>query len=95
MKIPKQTKVNENGFYELEAVDITGTNVVTMSKVDPSITAHHLAGVLASRLNLPTNTAWMLRNDRSGGFLSENEPIRDQVAQTGDRVVLSPKTHLG
>ena len=87
-------EVEEEDFYEVEAVDITGTNVVTMSKLNPSTTAQNLAGILASRLHLPTNIPWMLRSDRSGAFLEEDAPISDQI-DNKERVVLSPKTHLG
>lgn len=85
----------EEDDYTLEAVDITGTNVVTMSRLKPTISAQNLAGMLASHLRLPANIPWMLRSDRSGAFLKEDAPIRDQVEKTGDRVVLTPKTHLG
>jgi hypothetical protein len=91
----EESGIDEDDYYQLEAVDITGTNVVTLPKVEPSISAQNLAGVLASRLQLPTNIPWMLRSDRSGAFLQEDAPIRDQVQKTGDRVVLTPKTHLG
>ena len=79
--------------YFLEAVDVTGTNVVE-GRINPAINTKELTGLYASRMQLPTNVPWMLRSDRTGAFLDEDASIGDQV-ETGSRVVMTPKTHLG
>jgi hypothetical protein len=78
----------------LEAVDVTGTNAVTARRVNPGTPVHALTGVLAARMQLP-DAPWAMRSDRTGAFLDEDRSIGDQYEETGPRVVLSPKSHLG
>ena len=78
----------------LEVATITGTRTFTASDIDSAMPAGAVAKALSAQLNLPNNVPWMLRADNSAAFLESERPIGDQV-QTGSRVTLSPKTHLG
>ena len=88
------SSVEEKDGIVLEAVDVTGTNMVTARRVNPSTPVQALTGALASRMQLP-EVPWMLRSDRTGSFLDEDRSIGDQIEESGPRVVLTPKTHLG
>ncbi|NNE91476.1 MAG: hypothetical protein HKN23_07500 [Verrucomicrobiales bacterium] len=97
MKVDTPTQNEESTRkhgYSLEAVDVTGTNSVEVRGVAPSIPTRDITGVFASELNLSSDVAWMLRSDRTGSILDEETPIGEQV-ESGSRVVLTPKTHLG
>jgi len=52
-----------------------------------------VATALASRMGLPADVPWIIRNDATGAVLEER-PIGDQI-EDGAKVVLSPKAHLG
>ena len=53
-----------------------------------------VARAFASRMELPGNVPWSLRNDRTGAILDEEKPIGEEI-ETGDRVVVTPRSHLG
>ena len=80
--------------FEFEAIDVTGTITLRARGMKPSTPAGTAAHALASRMQLPNNVPWMLRSDDTGAFLTEEGAIGDQI-ETGDRVVVTPKTHLG
>lgn len=77
-----------------EARDVTGTHVFEARNVQSTTPAGAVAAALASRMALPVNVPWMIRNDTTGAVLEEEQPIGDQL-EAGDKVVLSPKAHLG
>lgn len=78
----------------LEARDVTGTHVLEARNVQRATPAGAVASALASRMALPRNVPWMLRNDTTGALLDESKPVGDQI-ESGAKVVLSPKAHLG
>jgi hypothetical protein len=43
---------------------------------------------------LPGNVPWALRDEATGAYLDEEKPIGAQI-ETGSKVTLTPKTHLG
>ena len=88
---PPASKESE---FMLEAIDVTGTITLTTRDMKRSTPAGAAAQTIASRMQLPSNVPWGLRSDATGAFLSEDEAIGDQL-KTGDRVVVTPKTHLG
>ena len=79
---------------DLEAVDVTATHELRARGVDRATPAGAVAQAFAARMALPKNVPWTLRNDRTGAILDEESPIGEQV-ETGSRVVLTPKSHLG
>lgn len=87
------TDLNESEF-SLEAIDVTGTITLRTTDMKPSTPAGDAAKTIASRMQLPSNVPWGLRSDLTGAFLTENEALGDQI-ETGQRVVVTPKTHLG
>ena len=50
--------------------------------------------ILEARMALPRNVPWMLRDDATGALLDEAKPVGEQI-ESGAKVVLSPKAHLG
>jgi hypothetical protein len=87
-------KTSSDETLAFEAEDVTGTLTVEAKDVSRSAMAGAVAKALAQRMALPPNVPWIIRENRTGSYLNENKPIGDQI-QTGDRVSLSPKTHLG
>jgi hypothetical protein len=82
------------GMLHFEARDVTGTHVIEARNVQPATPAGAVATALASRMALPPNVPWIMRDDSTGAVLEEEKPIGDQL-EAGARVVLSPKAHLG
>ncbi len=80
--------------FILEATDVTGTIKLSTADLKRSTPASTAAEAIAARMNLPGNVPWMLRSDRTGGFLDEEDAIGEQL-EPGERVVVTPKTHLG
>ena len=76
------------------ASDVTGTQTLEVTDVDPTVTAGHMAQVLASMMNLPPNVGYQLREDTSSSFLEEQEQIGEQVSP-GSHLTVTAKTHLG
>ena len=81
-------------LLHFQARDVTGTHVLEARNVQPATPAGAVASALASRMALPANVPWILRNGSTGAVLEEETPIGDQL-QAGAKVVLSPKAHLG
>jgi hypothetical protein len=92
---PKASAGTRRGTtLHLEARDVTGTHVLEARNVQRSTPTGALASSLAARMALPRNVPWMLRDDVSGAVLDEAKPIGEQI-ESGAKVVLSPKAHLG
>jgi hypothetical protein len=86
----KPTHINP---LRLEATDVTGMHVRRRS-IQPSSPAGAVARMLATEMALPTNVPWVLRDNRTGGFLDDDLPIGDQLADDS-QVAVVPKAHLG
>jgi hypothetical protein len=82
------------GTLSFEARDVTGSRVLHARGVSRAALASSVGTALAARLALPRNVPWMLRDDHSGAVLDADKPIGDQI-ESGAKVVLSPKAHLG
>lgn len=80
--------------FDFEAIDVTGTMTLHARDMKPSTPAGTAARAIAARMQLPSNVPWMLRSDQTGAFLEEEDAIGDQI-EAGERVVVTPKTHLG
>lgn len=78
-----------------ECSDVTGTRKVSVSDVQPGLPAGAVAKSLASRMSLPDNVPWSLRDDAKGQYLDDDTAIGEQIRQTGAQVTLTPKAHLG
>jgi len=87
---PPASKESE---FTLKAIDVTGTITLSTRDMNGPLRRRRRQ-TIASRMQLPSNVPWGLRSDATGAFLSEDEAIGDQL-QTGDRVVVTPETHLG
>jgi hypothetical protein len=75
------------------ASDVTGTNELEFSGIDGYRLASDVAMSVAEAMGLPTNVPWALRDDASARMLEERA-VGSQV-QTGARLVVLPKSHLG
>jgi len=81
-------------LLEFEVTDVTGTHSVVAKDVEPTLPAGAVASALASRMSLPSDVPWALRDDRSSAFLDDSVAIGDQI-QTNARLTVFPKSHLG
>jgi len=93
-RAPARAGARRGATLHLEARDVTGTHVLEARNVQRATPAGAVASALAARMALPRNVPWMLRDDVSGAVLDETKPVGDQI-ESGAKVVLSPKAHLG
>ena len=91
---PTKLAARRGSAFHFEARDVTGTHVLKARNVQRSTPAGAVASALAARMALPRNVPWMLREDSTGALLDESKPVGDQI-ESGAKVVLSPKAHLG
>ena len=77
------------------ARDITGLHEITVDDMPADAPAGEVARSLASRLNLPTNVPWSLRSDTSAEYLKDEIDLASQLPETGAKLTISPRTHLG
>ena len=84
------------GVLRFEAADVTGTHRVLVDDVECGLPAGAVAKALASRMALPVNVPWALRNDSNSALLDDDKPIGEQVDVATDvKLTVTPKTHLG
>ena len=83
---------SESDFF-LEADDVTGTQRVELRNVPRSTPVGAVTQTLAARMSLPQNVPWALRRASDGEYL-EDRPIGEQV-ESGAKVTMTPRTHLG
>lgn len=77
-----------------EATDVTGTHTLRASDVETTLPAGAVTRALASRMSLPANVPWALRDESTSVYLDDDRPIGDQIG-TDAKVTITPKTHLG
>jgi hypothetical protein len=80
--------------FSFEAADVTGTNRVLATDVQPALPAGAVAKALAVRMALPENVPWALRDERTSAYLDDARSIGEQL-RPGAKVTVTPKTHLG
>jgi hypothetical protein len=84
------------GVLRFEAADVTGTHRVQVDDVECGLPAGAVAKALASRMSLPENVPWGLRDDSNSSLLDDDKPIGEQVDRATDvKLTVTPKTHLG
>ena len=91
--LPVNGKESIEDTFSLTARDITGTAVAT-GRFQRNASTSAVAKALATRMLLPQNTPWTLRDSQRGQFLDEQQPIGTQVGE-GAQVDVVPKVHLG
>ena len=77
------------------ARDITGVHEITVDDMPADAPAGDVARSLANRLNLPANVPWSLRSDTSAEYLKDDVDLASQLPETGAKLSLVPRTHLG
>ena len=82
------------GTLSFNAVDVTGTHQVLVEDCDVATPASAVVRALVSRMSLPPNVPWGLREDSSSAFLADEQPIGRQI-EPGASVTVTPKSHLG
>jgi hypothetical protein len=91
---PHANGTSRKETFEFDVVDVTGMNTALVSDVQRTTPAGAVAKTLAARMELPQNVPWALRSDETAAYLDDSRAIGDQI-ETGARVVLTPKSHLG
>jgi hypothetical protein len=79
--------------FTFEVSDVTGTSRVPSARFQRTTPAGAAARALAAEMELPQDVTWALRDDR-GGVLEEDVALGDQI-ETGAKLTLTPKAHLG
>jgi len=77
--------------------DITSTHEAEL-ELDATLRVGAVAQTAASRMSLPADTSWALRDDTTAAFLDDDAAIGDAVGTSGDTVVFltaTPRAHLG
>src|ERR1043166_10091903 len=96
--MPAKTVADNHGRnrnpFPFEARDVTGTHVLEARNVQPATPARAVATALAAQMALPRNVPWIIRDDLTGAVLADDKPIGEQI-ESGAKVVLSPRAHLG
>jgi hypothetical protein len=83
-------------MLEFEAADVTGSHRLEVTDVEATLPAGAVAKALASRMALPENVSWSLRDDLSSELLQDSKPLGDQLGTRKDiRLTVTPKAHLG
>ena len=77
------------------ARDITGLHEITVDDMPAAAPAGEVARSLANRLNLPANVPWSLRNDTSTEYLKDDLDLASQLPETGAKLTITPRSHLG
>ena len=75
------------------AANVTGTQDSPV-EIRPGLSVRSVTDSIASRMALPSDVTWSLRDDDSSVFLDEDRAIGDQL-EPGAHVTVTPKTHLG
>lgn len=83
------------GTVSFTARDITGLHEITVTDMPATAPVGDVARSLANRLNLPTDVAWSLRNDRSGDYLKDDADLASQIPEENAKLTITPRTHLG
>ena len=90
---PRRARKPPNGF-RFEVADVTGSHVMDVSDMNRGTPVQAVATALAERMDLPRDTPWALREERTGSYLDDQRAIGEQVASEA-RLTLTPKAHLG
>lgn len=97
--ITTQDNVRSNGSppVRLRVRDITSTHEADLV-LDRGLRVGAVAQTIASRMSLPADTSWALRDDSTAAFLDDDAAIGDAVGVDGDTEVFltaTPRAHLG
>jgi len=76
------------------ATDVTGTHSVDARDMQASVAPSAAARTLASKMALPPNVPWVLRDDANCRVLNDDKPLGEQITP-GANVTLAPAAHLG
>ncbi len=90
---PANGKKRGEDFFSFTARDVTGSTVAS-ARFQRSAPTSAVAKALATRMQLPSDVPWALRDARQGRFLDESKAIGEQVDE-GAQVDVVPKAHLG
>ncbi len=74
------------------ATNITGTQSIPI-EVDGGLSVRSVTDSIATRMALPDDVAWALRDD-SSAYLDDDSPIGPQIGKDAN-LTITPKTHLG
>ena len=89
------TRATKPGSISFTARDITGQHEISVDNMPSDAPAGEVARALANRLNLPANVPWSLRSDTSVQYLKDDVDLASQLPETGAKLTISPRTHLG
>ncbi len=91
--LPVNGEKRSEDLLSFTARDVTGSAVAS-ARFQRSAPTSAVAKALATRMQLPSDVPWALRDAKQGRFLDESKPIGAQVDE-GAQVDVVPKAHLG
>jgi hypothetical protein len=74
--------------------DVTGTRSLDIENYDGHLKVAAAADAVATMLELPRNTPFGLREDKTARTLQDDEALGAQISP-GSSLTLIPKSHLG
>ncbi|MHC4220014.1 MAG: hypothetical protein ACYSU7_16340 [Planctomycetota bacterium] len=96
-QLKKQQTNGDRTALRVSVRDVTGTHHAKM-ELDPTLRVGAVAEAVASRMSLPSDTSWALRDESTAAFLDDDRSIGDALGAE-DRVsvslVATPRAHLG
>ena len=84
---------DSGALMTIHATNVTGAQTIPV-EVPRDLPAEAVAESLAELMALPSNVPWALRDETSSAYLTDRQPIGEQL-EPGARVNVTPKTHLG
>lgn len=78
-----------------EVSEVTGVKRVQVDGVDGHRPAGEVAAAVARMLELPPNSPYYFRDDRTARKLADDDPLGAQIPECGAQLMVVPKTRLG
>ena len=86
----------QRGDFRFRVRDVTDSMELEVSDVQRGTPASAVAQTMASRLELPGEVTYALRDERSGSWLQDDRALDEQIDQENDVTLrLTPKARLG
>ena len=80
--------------FRFLATDVTGVHEIEVDDLQPNLPAGAVAQALASRMSLPADVPWTIRDQATSVYLDDEVAIGKQV-NSDATLTITPKTHLG
>ncbi len=84
------------GAFRFRVRDVMDTMELEVTDIERGTPAAAVAQAMASRMELPGEVAYVLRDERNGSWLQDDRPVDEQIDEATDVTLrLTPKARLG